>query len=208
MRRIVPALAVALAVPAAVAAAPTPVTSTIAASPTEVTYMGAVTISGTASSQKAGEKVTVQAQTCGQNAFRTGASVMTAAGGTWTTSLRPTANTQYRAKIKNFTSTAVSVGVHPAVRLTKVARRKYRVRVSAAQSFAGKVVTFQRFKAATGRWVTVRRATLRQISAGPTVVSGITFRSRIGAGRRVRVVLPKLQAAPCYLAGVSNVIRS
>jgi hypothetical protein len=187
-----------------------PVTVTIAAAPTVVVYGGAVSLSGAVSSQKTGEKVGVQAQACGQAAFKGAGDTKSVAAGAWSLSERPTMNTQYRAKVKNATSAAVGVSVRPNVALTKVARRKYTVRVSAAQSFAGRLITFQRFKPSTQGWVRVRKATLRQISTGPgaTIVSGITFRSKIRTGLRVRAVLAKAQAGSCYLAGVSAGIRS
>ena len=204
-------LVAAAALPASTTAAKAPgVTVTIAADPTEVVYGGAVSLSGAISSQKTGEKVSVQSLVCGQAAFKGADDTKTVAGGTWSLSERPTTNTQFRAKVKNATSATVSVGVHPKVTLAKAARRKYKVRVSAAQSFAGKLVTFQRFEATTQNWLRVRKATLRPISSAPgaTIVSGITFRSRIRAGLRVRAVLAKGQAGACYLSGVSGVIRS
>jgi hypothetical protein len=44
---------------------------------------------------------------------------------------------------------------------------------------------------------------------GRTFVSSVTIfpRIRVG-GQRMRVVLPRGQAAPCYIANVSNVVRS
>jgi len=204
-------LTAAAVLPASTTAAKAPgITVTIAAAPTEVVYGGAIALSGAISSQKTGEKVTVQAEACGQTAFKGAGDTKTVAAGAWSLSERPTMNTQYRAKVKNATSAAVGVSVRPSVTLTKAARRKYKVRISAAQSFAGKLVTFQRFKASTQSWVRVRKATLRQVSTGPgpTIVSGITFRSKIRTGLRVRAVLPKAQAGACYLPGVSAVIRS
>ena len=203
-------LIAAAVLPASTTAAKAPgITVTIAAAPTQVVFGGAVGLSGSISSQKTGEKVTVQAAACGQTAFKGAGDTKTVAAGAWSLSERPTMNTQYQARVKNATSTAVAVNVRPSVTLAKVARRKYKVRVTAAQAFAGKLVTFQRFKASTQSWARVRKATLRTVStAGGTVVSGITFRSKIRAGLRVRAVLPKAQAGACYLPGVSGVIRS
>jgi hypothetical protein len=187
-------LAATLILPASTTAAKAPgVTVTIAAAPTVVVYGGAATVSGAVSTQKAGEKVTVQAQACGQPAFKGAGDAKTVAAGAWSLAERPTMNTQYRAKVKNAMSAAVGVSVRPSVALAKVGRRKYRVRISAAQSFAGRLITFQRFKGSTQSWVRVRKATLRQVSTGPggTIVSGITFRSKVRSGLRVRVVLAK-----------------
>jgi hypothetical protein len=201
--------AIAPAAVAEAAKAPSP-TVTVAAAATQVVYGSATGLSGAVSSQQTGEKVTVQAEACGQNAFKNAGTTTTAAAGTWSLAVRPTMTTQYRAKVKSSTSPTVTVGVRPRITLSKAGKRKYKVRVTAEQSFAGRLVTFQRFRASSQSWVRVRKATLRQISTGPgaTVVSGITLRSRIQTGRRVRVVLAKAQAGACYLAGLSNVIRS
>ncbi len=206
-------LAAAVTVPVALASAPAaqaPNSITIAAAPTTVVYGGSTTLSGTIAPPQAGQKVTVHAQACGQAQFGRLADVDTVANGAWTLAAKPTLNTQYRARVRNVTSTPVSVGVRPRLQLAKVGSRKYRVRVLAAQSFAGKIVTFQRYRAATDRWVRVRRSTLRQVGteAPPTVVSGITFRARVRGKPRVRVVLPQGQAGACYLPGRSNAIRS
>jgi len=201
--------AIAPAAVAEAAKAPDP-TVTVAPAAMQVVYGAATGLSGAVSSQKTGEKVTVQAEACGQNAFKNAGTATTAAAGAWSLAVRPTVTTQYRAKVKNSMSPTVTVAVRPRVTLSKAGKRKYKVRITAEQSFAGRLVTFQRFRASSQSWVRVRKATLRQVSTGPeaTVVSGITFRSGLQRGRRVRVVLAKAQAGACYLAGVSNVIRS
>ena len=98
----------------------------------------------------------------------------------------------------------------PSLRLVKVARHKYTLRVSAAQSFAGKYATFQRYRATTKRWVKVKLVLLKANTTGvaPTVVTAATFRSGIKANVRVRVTLGARQVGSCYLAGRSNTIRS
>ncbi|MBD0330285.1 MAG: hypothetical protein ICV64_09295 [Thermoleophilia bacterium] len=197
--------------PAALAGGPTarPTSVTIAAEPTVVTFGGTTTLTGAITPARAGERVTVEAQPCGQAAFTRLGDVATAATGSATLTARPTANTQYRARVRNLTSSAVTVTVRPRIRLAKVARQKFRVRVIAGQSLAGRVVTFQRSRPATGTWVRVRSATLREVaSAAPTVTSGATFRARVRAGSRVRVVLPHAQAAPCYGGARSNTTRA
>jgi hypothetical protein len=205
-----PALLFALVVPAVAFAAKAPtLTVTIAANRTTVVFGETVGLSGAISTQKVGEKVAVQAQACGQTAFKGSGDTNTTTAGNWALNVTPTMNTQYRAKVKNATSAVVAVNVHPRVTLTKVSRRKYKLRVFAAQSFAGKLATFQRLRASTGTWVRVRKPTLRQVSTtGATIVSGITFRAKVRARLQVRAVLPKGQVGACYLSGVSNVIRS
>ncbi len=112
--------------------------------------------------------------------------------------------------MKNTTSNAVSEKVRPRLRLGKVAPHRYSLRVFAAQSFAGKYATFQRYNGARQRWVNVKRVLVRANSTGvaPTVISSVTFRSSIRARLKIRVVLPQLQVGTCYVAGRSNVILS
>jgi len=112
--------------------------------------------------------------------------------------------------VKNTMSNAVSEKVRPKLRLRKLAAHRYSLRVFAAQSFAGKYGTFQRFNGTLGRWVKVKRVLLRANSTGvaPTVISSVTFRSTIRPLLKVRAVLPQLQVGSCYRPGRSNVIRS
>lgn len=121
--------------------------------------------------------------------------------------VQPLKNTIYTVKVKNSTSNAVSVKVRPRLRLGKVAPHRY---VFAAQSFAGKSASFQRYSAALRRWVVVRRVVLRANSTGiaPTVISSVRFRSSVRAHLRVRAVLGQTQVGSCYIAGRSNIINS
>jgi plastocyanin len=189
-------------------------TLTLAAKPQIVVYGGKTTLSGAASSQQAGQNVDLLGSACGVAPASTAASkvttVATTTGGAFSALVQPLKNTTYTAKLRNTSSQAVTVKVRPRLRLGKVALKRYSLRVSAAQSFAGKYATFQRYNAALGRWVKVKRVLLRANSTGvaPTVVSSVTFRSSVPARLRVRVILPQLQVGSCYLAGRSNVIRS
>jgi plastocyanin len=178
-----------------------------------VTYGGKTTLSGSISTGQANQKVTVNAEPCGQSTFTALTTLTTATGGAYSYAAQPTVITTYQVHWKSAASAAVMVKVRPRVRLRKLAPRRFRVAVSAAQSFAGKTATFQRYSTLRGRWVKVRRLTLRAAGAttlpiNPTTVSRRTFRSRVRAGLRVRVLLPKAQVGACYAAGVSNVIRS
>jgi hypothetical protein len=58
--------------------------------------------------------------------------------------------------------------------------------------------------------VHVRYVTLADTGLGvaPTVISGKDFRSRIAAGKRVRIAMSQTAAGTCYLANVSGSIRS
>ena len=185
-------------------------TLTLAAKPLIVVYGGKTTLSGALSTQKVGENVDLLATACGQTAASKATTVATTTGGAFTALVQPLKNTAYAAKLRNTSSQAVTVKVRPRLRLGKVAVKRYSLRVSAAQSFAGKYATFQRYNGTLRRWVNVKRVLLRANSTGvaPTVISSVTFRSSVPARRRIRVILPQLQVGSCYLPGTSNVIRS
>jgi len=185
-------------------------TLTLAAKPLIVVYGGKTTLSGAVSTQKVGENVDLLATACGQTAASKATTVATTTGGAFSALVQPLKNTAYTAKLRNTSSQAVTVKVRPRLRLGKVAAKRYSLRVSASQSFAGKYATFQRYNATLRRWVNVKRVLLRANSTGvaPTVISSVTFRSSLSGRPRIRVVLPQLQVGACYMAGTSNAILS
>jgi hypothetical protein len=206
MRKALPILLLAALCAAPAAAAPPSLT--LKAAPTVVTYGGTSTLSGVLSTQKSGESVDIQAQECGQNAFKKLASATTTTGGAFSYAAKPTNNTSYQAKLKGATSPAVAVKVAPLLTLKKLSRGKFSVSVTAAQSFAGKYVVFQRLRRT--KWVTLKKVTLAtaRTTTAPTQVTSATFRIKLAARLRVRSILPAAQAATCYLGAKSKVIRS
>jgi hypothetical protein len=195
---------------AAAAQAAGPVSVTIAGTPAVVLYGNTTALSGTVSDQKAGTKVTVQQRPCTATSAKAATSVETTTGGAWSANVTPLMRTVYQARAKSGESPSLTVQVRPRVTLAKVARHRFRVRVYGAQSFAGKVVVFQRYRRALRRWVRVKRVTLVQVATGPgaTIVSGRTFRSRIRRHRRAIVQLPQSQVGTCYLSAASNTIST
>jgi plastocyanin len=185
-------------------------TLTLAVKPLVIGYGGKVALSGLLSNQKVGENVDILAQACGQTTATKLTTVQTATGGTFIAVVTPRQNTVFTVKVKNISSNAVSEKVRPRLRLRKVAPHRYSLRVFAAQSFAGKYATLQRYSGTRHRWVSVKRVLLRANSTGvaPTVISSLTFRSSIRARLKISVVLPQLQVGTCYVAGRSNVILS
>ena len=190
--------------------APPAETLTLAGKPLLLVYGGRVTLAGTLSNQKVGENVEVLATPCGQSAATKLTTVQTTTGGAFTALVQPLKNTVYTVKVKNTTSPTVAAKVRPRLRLRKPAAHRYSLRVFAAQSFAGKYATFQRYNGTLGRWIKVKRVLLRANATGvaPTVISSVSFRSGIRPRLKVRVVLPQLQVGSCYRPGRSNVIRS
>lgn len=187
-----------------------PLTSSLTVTPKTVVYGRKVTLAGKLASQLAGQSVDVLGQQCGATTSTRLGTVTTTTGGAFTFPPQPLKRTAYTVKLKNLTSSAVTVQVKPLLRLGRVARHRYTVTVSAAQSFAGKYAVFQRYRRATKRWARVKRVLLQANTTGvaPTVITSAKFRSRIRAGLRVRVVLSQAQVGSCYVAGRSNTIRS
>lgn len=182
----------------------------IAAKPMLLVYGGSSVVSGTSSTQKLGSSVDVLAQQCGASAATKVATAPTNAEGIYTTTVKPLMNTAYSAKEKAVASAVVNVRVRPSLRLTKVAAHRYALRVSAGSSLAGKYASFQRYNAATLRWVPVRTVLLKTSTAGvaPTVVASAAFRSSVHSGLRIRATLPQVQVGSCYAAGTSNTTTS
>jgi plastocyanin len=183
---------------------------TLAAKPETIAYGGKATLTGTLSNQKVGENVDVLATPCGQTAATKASTVQTTSAGAYTAVVQPLMTTVYTVKVKNTSSQAVTVKVRPRMRLGRVSSHRYSLRVFAAQSFAGKYGTFQRYNSTLRRWVNLKRVLLRANSTGiaPTVITSISFRSPVTPRVKVRVILPQLQVGSCYLAGRSNVILS
>jgi plastocyanin len=182
----------------------------LAASPLVVTYGAKSTLSGTLSSQKAGETLDVFAQACGAAAATKASTVVTTTGGAYSTAVQPLKNTIYTLKLRNTTSSPITDKVRPRLRLARVAAHRYSLRVTAAATFAAKYASFQRLNSLTHRWVAVKTVRLVANNSGvaPTVISTASFRSTIKTGLPVRVVLGQAQVGTCYLAGTSNTIRS
>jgi plastocyanin len=187
-----------------------PAESLTLSKPPALVYGSKATLTGTLSNQKVGENVDVLATACGQSAATKVTTVQTTTGGAYTAVVTPLKNTVYTVRVKNTSSPAATGTVGPRLRLGKIAPHRYSLRVFAAQTFAGKYGTFQRYNATLTRWVNLKRVLLRANSSGitPTVIASATFRSAVPAHLKVRVVLPKLQVGACYLSGRSNVIGS
>lgn len=193
-----------------VTVATSPTSGPLTLTPNLVVYGHTSSVAGTLATQQSGQSVQIQATECGTTTSKLLATVTTTTGGKFSYAASPLKKTAYTAKVKNSASPAATVKVEPRLQLRKVAKHRYTVRVSAAESFAGKVATFQRYRKATKRWVKVRRVVLKANTTGvaPTVITSAKFRSGIKARLRVRVSLGPKQVGLCYAAGRSNTIRS
>jgi hypothetical protein len=206
MRKTILILLLAAMCVAPAAAAPPTVTLTAAA--TVVAYGGSTTLSGALSTKKAGQAIDIQGQDCGQTAFKKVATATTTTGGVFSYAAKPTIDTNYQAKNKGATSPTVSVKVAPVLSLQKLSLGKFKVSLTAAQSFVSKYVVFQRLR--NSKWVTLKKVTLATVATttAPTQVTSASFKIKLPAKLRVRSILPAAQAATCYLPAKSKVIRS
>jgi plastocyanin len=186
-----------------------PLVSSLTVAPKTVVYGNKAKLAGKLATGQSGQSVQIHALACGDTRSTLVATITTTANGAFTYQAQPLKKTAYTLSNKGLTADA-SVGVAPSLSLKKTGRHRYSLSVSAAQSFSGKVATFQRYRPALKRWVKVKGVTLKSGPAGsaPTVIAAAKFRSRIKAGLRVRASLGPKQVGSCYLAGRSNTIRS
>jgi hypothetical protein len=164
-----------------------------------VVYGRAVMLAGRVTASRAAEPVTVYAQRFGAGSPNAMATVVTDSIGAWRFLARPVIRTAYLASWNGVTSRTVVIGVRPRVAFRRVGVARFRTRVLAARSFAGRRVRLQR-RTAAGRWVTVKRIRLNRRSAA-------RFRVRLRRpASRLRIVMSVNQAGPGYLAGISRTV--
>jgi hypothetical protein len=169
-----------------------------------VVYGRGITLSGSIPTRRAGESVTLFAQSSGEGSFHSIATVLTAADGTWRYLAKPRIRTSYMASWNRGMSGATIVGVQPAVSLRRTATGLLSTRVAGARSFAGRFVQLQR-RTAAGRWVTVKRARLNGRSAA--LLRPAAFRAALPRGAStLRVAMSVNQAGDGYLGGFSRTI--
>jgi plastocyanin len=184
--------------------------SSLGVRPRAVFYGGRSTLTGVLADKQSGESLQVIALQCGASSASQLATIKSTTGGAFTYQAQPLSQTAYSVRTKTGDSGTVTAKVLPRLRLGKVGRHRFVLHVSAAESFAGKVATFQRYNKAKKRWVKVKRVLLQADTTGvaPTVITSAKFRSGIKARQRVRITLGARQVGACYLAGHSNAIRS
>jgi hypothetical protein len=169
-------------------------------STTQVVYGVAATVSGTIATRQSGVSVSVLAEPYEQTSFTTLASVVTGPGGTWSYQVRARVQTSYQAKAPEGTSTAATIGVRPAISLRVITGRRFTTRVTAAKSFAGKVVQFQRLLPGN-RWQTIAKAKLSAKSSAVFPASTLPRGSSL-----VRVAMSVNQSGAGYLGGFSRTL--
>jgi plastocyanin len=185
----------------------------LTAAPKSVLYGAQSMLSGQLGTGQQNQKVDIFGQECGAASFTKLTTVTTTTDGAYSFAVQPRKNTTYEARLRALRSTQVLVKVRPKVTLRKLAPRRFRVTVLAAESYAGKFVLFQRYSSAQRRWVRVRSVALGAggtltTPINPTTVSKAVFRSRIKARLRVRALLTQVQAGTCSAPSASTTIRS
>ena len=183
-------------------AAAASVTTSMTGSRSIVTCCQVALLTGTVSTDKAGEVLTILALPYGELAARPIGTATTTAGGAWIFKVRPSIQTQYQVKTASSTAPPITIRVHPRVGLG-FQRGIFSTKVTGGAgttSFAGKIVFFQR-RNASGRWVTLEKVVVDLNSKAKFTVklpSGVSYS---------RVYITRAQAGAGYLDGVSKTRR-
>jgi plastocyanin len=185
-----------------------PAVVTLAASAPVVKYGTQVTLTGTVSTKKAGETVTLVQLPAGQTTKQVLATLQTTTNGVFSFTVTPQITTTYQAQIKTSESSVI-VQVAPMIKLPAPSRSGYfHFYVTAATSFAGHFVYLQRFTL-LHTWVNISRLVLGSRSG--RIVSVRAVRHLIPRGRwSIRVFVPQDQVGTGYLetsSGSQPVIR-
>jgi plastocyanin len=179
-----------------------PAVVTLAASAPIVKYGTQVTLSGSVSTKKAGETVTLVQLPAGQTTKQVIATLQTTTNGVFSFTVTPQVSTTYQAQIKTSESSVI-VQVAPMIKLPAPSRTGYfHFYATAAISFAGHTVYLQRFTL-LHTWVNIGRLVLGSKSG--RLVSVRSIRALIPRGRwSIRVFMPQDQVGTGYLETASG----
>lgn len=193
---------------------PAPVGSpSLDASKKTLIFGGSLALTGKVPTSSAGEKVTLRAEVLTPAGTRQASAiseVSTTAGGTFSFTHAPTAQTTYTVVWQSTpattqTSAPVTVTVAPRIGIgvvRKLSGRRvvFSTKATSAISYAGRSVYIQR-RTSFGQWITLKRVIL----SSNTVATQSTVRLPKGLSR-IRVLMPKAQAGSGYVAGVSRTL--
>jgi plastocyanin len=172
---------------------------TIGAAAPIIDYGQSTHISGTVSSKKAGETVTIWAQPYGQGSPAQIATLLTGTAGGWDVMVKPTLLTNYQAHWKSAVSQQIGVQLRPSI-VFGAAKRWGSVKVKADRSLTGKKVFLQKFSR-FHEWVKVRPVILGSNSKK-------RFLLQLPGGHRysVRIFMSLNQIGAGYLDGFSRAV--
>jgi plastocyanin len=177
---------------------------TLATSAPIIKYGTQITLTGTVSSKKAGETVTIAALPADQTTKQVVATLQTGSGGTFSWNVVPQIGTQYQAQWKNRSESSVFIQVMPLIKLPAAVRGYFHFYVTAAGSadgrFAGHYVFLQRWSPLQARWLSYRKLVLGKRSGR---IFPTTYAPR-HARTSLRIFLPQDQAGTGYLETTSG----
>lgn len=202
----------ATSLPSSVIAAQPPKSIALDRGQSLVVYGGTVRLFGSLANGQVGDTVTIEEHrlpSFNGLAIRTVATVQTAADGSFSAVVRPESHTLYKATTGQTESNTVAVSVRPRLSLSRIARHRFALRATAARSFIGRYGVLQRWNSSRHLWITKQRVFFTRAlqSVSPTVTSLAVFRTRFG-GARIRVLVPRGQVGPSYVAATSNILSA
>ena len=189
-----------------------PADITISVRPTINSRTQDLGVSGSVSSGKADEKVTLQFKQCGLYPiqFRDHVEVTTHEGGGWGVETGVIANGVLRALSGGDVSNEVPVQKRADIRLAPDPPGRYEVQIVERMSFWRKQVLIERFHRGQRKWLLVKKLRLVNADAagGSAYVWSTTdeFKVDVARGTTIRAVLPLAQAKPCHIGGYSNLL--
>ena len=197
--------AVALAAVSVVAAAP-PIT----AAPRIVAWTSASNLTGAFAGARHDDPITIEARTCGATQFSHALDVPADPEGGWHVFVAPTITTEYRARFRGEVTDGVTVQVRPSITVRELSPGRFAVTVLALKQFWRRTGVLERFDRPTQRWRRAKTFVFDDTgsTSGTTSYSKARVRARLPRGVLVRATLPSSQVRPCYVAGVSNMLRT
>jgi hypothetical protein len=176
------------------------VTTELSASRSTTVCCQTVTLSGTVSTHKAGEPITILKREADDITGYPIQTTITDANGNWSVKVQPMIATTYIAQTSTSKSSPLTVPVHPRLGLG-VSGNNFSAKITARDSFGGAIALFQ-IQTRSGGWRTAQLVVTNIYS-----VARFHVNLRRGRTYNVRIYLPQRQAGFGYLDGVSHVRR-
>jgi hypothetical protein len=171
----------------------------------QVVGLGAtLVLQGTVPSRRAGDHVEIEFRECRGTFFRVYAAAQTEAGGVFRYEVPGIeANTSFRVRANGVASAPVYVRRRASVALHATGRGRFTGRVfSPHMNLSDRRIRLERLS--SRGWVLIRTATLRRL-AGPQYEARFRVRAR---GLQLRAAVTEATVRPCYVTGVSPIVRS